>query len=76
MSETSSTHGDMEEEAETSKRVRVMKMVGVCPHCGETVTVILTKPELKEMLKGMKMPIHDANLLLEQQVKVRMGKIV
>jgi len=49
----------------------VIKLVGVCPHCGEAVEFVLTKKEVKEIWKGFKLDYREANKRIEAKVLKR-----
>ena len=41
---------------------KMLRLIANCPHCGETVEIEVTKREVKEMLKGFKLSLKEANL--------------
>ena len=45
-----------------------VKLVAICPHCGETVEIILTKKEVKEIYKSFKQPIQYAQKKADEQL--------
>jgi Rieske Fe-S protein len=57
---------------------KCIALTGVCPHCGEEVTVTATKQQLKEMLKGFKLPMREANRYGDSLVKLdpKTGKVL
>lgn len=50
-------------------QTKYVKMVGRCPRCGESVDIVLSKKDVKMMLKRMKMPTHQANLEVEKELR-------
>lgn len=44
-------------------------VVTTCPHCGESVEIVITKKELKAMLKGFKLPVREAQLYGEKEIE-------
>jgi len=45
----------------------VVGLKGTCPHCGEEVELIVSKKQLKALLKGMKEPnIRRADMVVEK----------
>jgi len=47
-------------------------MIGNCPHCGESIRVILSKKDVKIIYKSFKLPRIAANLNTE--VKLHLQK--
>lgn len=45
-----------------------VKLTTVCPYCGEQVNIILTKKELKQLLKDMKLSPRAASIAFEQHI--------
>ena len=46
-------------------------LIGTCPHCGESVELVVTKKYLKAIMKGFKAgsPV-EANLLAEKLLRL------
>ena len=42
------------------ERSSFVKLVAVCPHCGESVEIVMSKKEVKRMMKEFKMGIKEA----------------
>jgi len=43
--------------------------IATCPNCGTEVQVVVTKKELKAVMKGFKLPLDKAQLYAEKRVK-------
>jgi hypothetical protein len=41
-------------------------LVAVCPHCGESVEILITKKQVKELLKAFSMPRVEGMKHFEQ----------
>lgn len=48
---------------------RVVKVLGTCPHCNEAVEMVMTKKQVKMILKGFQMPIMRAQLMTEHEMQ-------
>jgi hypothetical protein len=47
--------------------MKAVGLTGTCPHCGESVEIIVSKKQLKALLKGMKAGTpSQANCIAEQ----------
>ena len=43
-----------------------VEMVGNCPHCGEPITVVFTKQDIKRIYKLFKLPPREATIASEK----------
>jgi len=50
------------------RRIKAVKLVTVCSNCGEAVEIIMTKKQLKELLKEIKLPVEQASLRAEERI--------
>lgn len=56
------------------KRPESVALIGTCSQCGTEVQIIVTKRELKAILKGFKLPIDKAQRYSEERMRrVRAG---
>ena len=49
-------------------------LIGTCPHCGESVEMIITKRQAKILFKYFKLQIQHAQLFGEKQLEVELKK--
>jgi hypothetical protein len=47
---------------------KAINLVGVCPHCGESVEMTITKKQAKIIWKSFKMEMKDAQLSSEKML--------
>jgi len=48
-------------------RPNTVAVSGTCPQCGTEVQIVMSKKELKMLLKGFKMPIRQAQIQTEKE---------
>ena len=53
---------------------KAVKMVGNCPHCGEPITTVFTKKEIKQIFKDFKLPPRQATIRSEERILKRLYK--
>lgn len=50
-------------------------LVTVCPHCGESVEMTITKKQAKLLYKSFKLDIHDAQRVSEKTLEAELVKV-
>ena len=51
-----------------SQKPKAVGIIGNCPRCGEAVEFILTKKEVKMLMKAFKMPKSKAEIYCEKTI--------
>jgi len=46
-----------------------VKLIGVCPRCGESIELVMSKREIKMLYKGFKRPVLEAQLQVEKELE-------
>lgn len=52
---------------ELVQKPKAVSLVCVCPHCHESVELVLTKKDLKELLRDFKLPTYQAQIRSERR---------
>jgi hypothetical protein len=50
-------------------------LVGVCPHCGESVEMVITKKQAKLLYKSFKLDIQQAQKVSEKTLEADLMKV-
>jgi len=51
-----------------SGKPKAIALVGVCPHCGEPIEIVISKKQIKAIYKGFKLPILQAQIQAEKTI--------
>ena len=52
-----------------SRKPNSVALIGTCSQCGTEVQIIVTKQELKAILKGFKLPVKEAQRYSEEKIR-------
>jgi len=55
---------------EMSEKPKAIALVGVCPHCGEPIEIVISKKQIKAIYKGFKLPVLQAQIQAEKTIEV------
>jgi hypothetical protein len=54
---------------------KAINLVGTCPHCGESVEMLITKKQAKIIWKGFKMEMNAAQLSSDKMLSLDYKKL-
>ena len=56
-------------------RPQSVALVGVCPRCGESIELLISKKQAKLIVRGFKMDIHQAQLQADDTLALDYEKL-